>query len=218
MDQLAILGDGGFARELYFLIQEINRADMRLKVVAFIVPDAPSGARLFGCPVVSDRDMGKLGDVRLITGMGRPLLKRKAVDAARERLPNARFATLVHPNTVAAMDPGYGDQALKLGSGVVIAAGNIVTMNVSIGSHVHLNLDCTVGHDAVIENFVTVSPGVHISGRVHIESGVFIGTGANVIEGVRIGRDAVVGAGACVVRDVEPGLTVVGVPAAPLRR
>jgi sugar O-acyltransferase (sialic acid O-acetyltransferase NeuD family) len=218
VERLAILGAGGHAREVFFLAQEISRAGPGLEVVAFMVPSAVSGAKLLGCPLVSDSDAGQLGDISFVTGMGQPALKRRAVEMIHESLPDARFATLVHPNTVAATDPVYGEQAVKVDPGAVVTAGNIMTVNIRLGSHAHLNLDCTVGHDTVIEEFVTISPGVHISGNVCVEAGAFIGTGANLVEGVRIGRDAVVGAGACVIRDVDPGTTVVGVPAAPIRR
>jgi sugar O-acyltransferase (sialic acid O-acetyltransferase NeuD family) len=218
VERLAIIGDGGFAREVFFLAQEISGAGAGFEVAAFIVKDAAAETTLLGCPLFSDRDIGELGDISFVTGIGQPALKRKVVEMILERSPNARFATLVHPNTVAATDPLYGDQALKIGPGVVVAAGNLMTTNIRLGSHAHLNLDCTVGHDTVIEEFVTISPGVHISGNVHVEAGAFIGTGASLIEGVRIGRDAVVGAAACVIRDVDPGTTVVGIPAVPIRR
>jgi len=43
--------------------------------------------------------------------------------------------------------------------------------------------------------------------------GASIGSGATILGGVRIGAGATVGAGAVVVKDVEPGATVVGNPA-----
>ncbi len=49
---------------------------------------------------------------------------------------------------------------------------------------------------------------------MRIEDGAWLGAGAIVLPGVTIGRDAIVGAGAVVTRDVPPGETVVGVPAA----
>jgi UDP-2-acetamido-3-amino-2,3-dideoxy-glucuronate N-acetyltransferase len=50
-----------------------------------------------------------------------------------------------------------------------------------------------------------------------IERGATIGSGATILGGVRIGAGAMVGAGAVVSGDVEPGATVAGVPARPLR-
>jgi acetyltransferase-like isoleucine patch superfamily enzyme len=64
---------------------------------------------------------------------------------------------------------------------------------------------------------------VHLAGRIHVGERVFIGIGASIINGtdghpLLIGADAVIGAGACVTRGVDPGMTVVGVPARPVRR
>jgi acetyltransferase-like isoleucine patch superfamily enzyme len=56
-----------------------------------------------------------------------------------------------------------------------------------------------------------------VSGNVTIGAGATIGTGANVLPGVTIGEGAFVGAGAVVTKDVEPGQTVVGSPAKPIR-
>jgi acetyltransferase-like isoleucine patch superfamily enzyme len=47
----------------------------------------------------------------------------------------------------------------------------------------------------------------------HVGRRASIGSGAVVLAGVRIGAGALVGAGAVVTHDVEPGATVVGVPA-----
>jgi UDP-2-acetamido-3-amino-2,3-dideoxy-glucuronate N-acetyltransferase len=47
-----------------------------------------------------------------------------------------------------------------------------------------------------------------------VERGASIGSGATILGAVRIGCDATVGAGAVVTRDVAPGTTVVGNPAA----
>jgi acetyltransferase-like isoleucine patch superfamily enzyme len=92
-----------------------------------------------------------------------------------------------------------------------------VTNHVSIGRHVHINLGCTIGHNAVIDNFVTLSPGVHISGDVKIGRYTFIGTGAVVLEKINVGYGCRVGAGAVVTKDVPNNTTVVGVPATVVR-
>ena len=47
-----------------------------------------------------------------------------------------------------------------------------------------------------------------------VEHGASIGSGATILGAVRIGRGSTVGAGAVVTRDVAPGTTVVGNPAA----
>lgn len=49
-----------------------------------------------------------------------------------------------------------------------------------------------------------------------VEARASIGSGATIMCGVRIGARALVGAGAVVTKDVAPGATVAGNPAAPL--
>ena len=51
-----------------------------------------------------------------------------------------------------------------------------------------------------------------------VKRGASIGSGATILSGVTIGEGAIVGAGAVVTKDVPAGATVLGNPAAPLRK
>src|SRR5215471_14646991 len=51
-----------------------------------------------------------------------------------------------------------------------------------------------------------------------VKRGASIGSGATILSGVTIGERAIVGAGAVVTKDVPAGATVLGNPAAPLRK
>jgi len=129
-----------------------------------------------------------------------------------------RFATVIHPNAA------YSAEWNTFGEGTVICAGNIITVNITIGRHVQINLDCTIGHDVIMGDYTTLAPGVHVSGWVHMGKRVYIGTGANLINGTEdaplvIADDVVIGAGACVTKSIlEPNVTAVGVPAKVLSR
>ena len=68
---------------------------------------------------------------------------------------------------------------------------------------------------AVIAPWVTLGCGAATSSARSSSTGVSIGTGAKVIGRVRVGAGAQIGANAVVLDDVEPGATVVGVPARP---
>ena len=50
-----------------------------------------------------------------------------------------------------------------------------------------------------------------------VKRGASIGSNATILAGVTIGENAMVGAGAVVTRDVADGVTVVGVPAHPIK-
>jgi len=77
-----------------------------------------------------------------------------------------------------------------------------------------------IGETAEIGNDVTLYHGVTLGGvstskgKRHptLEDDVVIGAGAKVLGAITIGRDTRVGANAVVIKDVEPGMVVVGIP------
>jgi sugar O-acyltransferase (sialic acid O-acetyltransferase NeuD family) len=150
-------------------------------------------------------ELGELpGPPPYVAALGYPAARRAVV--TRADATGARAAPLVHPTASIGTD-------VALAPGVLLWPQVAVTTRVRMGRHTHLNVGCSVSHDAVLGDFVTVGPGARICGAVTLEDDVWIGAGATVIQGVRVGRGAVVGAGSVVLRDVAPGQVVAGVPA-----
>ena len=135
---------------------------------------------------------------------------RRRLDALLTKA-GRRPLVLIHPMATIGGD-------CRIAEGCIVAAGARVTTNITLGRHTQLHVNATIGHDSVLADFVSVYPGATVSGNVHLADGVTIGTGANVLPGLTVGAGAFVGAGAVVTADVEPGITVVGVPAEPLRQ
>lgn len=209
MQEILIYGSGGFAREVAWLAEEIG-----LTVRGFVDDDPEKiGSVVNGYPVFGFPDAKSwIRDCGLVIAVGSPQTREKLyLKAAKEGFS---FPNLIHPNVRLS-------GTVEVGQGTVITAGNILTVNIRLGIQVQINLDCTVGHDVILEDFATLAPGVHVSGWVTVERRAYIGTGAAIINGqagrpLIIGQDAVVGAGAVVTRSVPPGTTVVGVPAKPI--
>lgn len=205
--RLVIIGAGGFGREVFQLVRDINAAGPTFDLVGFLDDGDVKlallerlGARLLGASSI-------LPGLRasFVIAVGSPDIRRRIDERVRSSAPSA---ILRHPSATIGTDVGVGD-------GAVIAAGARLTTNVTLGRHVHVNVNCTIGHDVVVEDYATLYPGVHLGGGCVIEDGATLGTGCVVLPGVRVGRGAIVGAGAVVGRDVRPDTTVVTATARP---
>ena len=208
VNRLAIFGAGASGREVAWLARECWGDDLAL---TFLVDRRDLvGAPRNDIPIMRLADFATdFADTPVAVAIGDPVLREECVQKCT--VAGLGFATLIHPRVEAS-------QWVSLGTGTIVCAGAILTTNITIGVHVHINVGCTISHDANLADFVTLSPGVHISGWVNIGRRAFLGTGAAVVNGssdrpIVIGDDAVIGAGACVIQDVAAGTTVVGVPA-----
>lgn len=118
------------------------------------------------------------------------------------------FAKFIHLD-FCLFDAGKTYGRVRAGSGSIFCPGTILTTGITIGRHVIINLNCTIGHDCVIGDFVTMSPGANVSGNVTIGNGCYIGTNAVIREKITICDNVVIGAGGVVVKDIkEPGVYV----------
>jgi sugar O-acyltransferase (sialic acid O-acetyltransferase NeuD family) len=202
---LAIVGAGGFGREVAWLADDVNQEKPTYDFVGFVDDGTTSTPE--GYPVLGNTDRwisdGRT-DVHLVCALGDPVTRWNV--ARRLAAAGFTFATLIHPTV-------KRSRHVRIAPGGMICADNILTTNIEIGAHALLNLDCTVGHDSKLADYVSMMPGVHISGDVTTEIGAYFGTGAVAINGVRIGAWSVIGAGAVVSSDVPRGVIAVGVPA-----
>lgn len=205
---LYIFGAGGFGREVEWLVERINRISPTWDVRGYIDDDRELWETKNGkSKVCGGREYleSQKNDIWLVVAIGNTKVRRKIVDGLCS-FQHIHFATLIDPGVTAS-------DSVEIGEGSIICAGTIVTVDVSIGRHNIINLDCTVGHDAVLEDFVTLYPSVNISGAVCIGDTSEIGTGVQVIQGTMIGKGSVVGAGSVVIKSLEPDVTAVGIPA-----
>ena len=209
---IVIIGAGGFGREVLALIRDINHKQDTWCPLGFVDDDKTLwGTHLCELPVLGGLDWlaAQNGGVNAAMGIGNPQIRSMLVDAITPHVSS--FPTLIHPSVIAS-------RYVRIGTGTIITAGNILTTQVEIGQFVLLNLSCTVGHDSTIGHFSTLSPGVNVSGNVHIGEGCDIGTAGAQIPGVTVGDWSIIGAGAVVTNDLPANCTAVGVPARVIKR
>lgn len=207
MRDLVIFGAGGHGRDVHQIVRDLVADGADWNVVGFLDGDAKRhGTEIHALPILGDESwLAGRPDTHVVVAIG-ATAARWGIVQKLTGVGCRNFATLVHPRVWAGRD-------VEIGTGTVICASTLLTTDLRIGNHAILNLACTVGHDVVLGDFVTLAPGVNISGAVGVGKGCDLGSGSIVNQGVNIGRWSVIGSGAVVVRDLEPNVTAVGVPA-----
>ncbi len=207
--KMGIFGSSGMARETADICRELDYEEI---VLIDIVEHASHN--YFGYKLVREKDVYELNEqgFQFIIGIGENRVRKKIY----ERFPELNYVTIVHPSATF----GYGQRnEVDQSKGNIIAAGCRFTNNIKVGNFGIFNSNCTIAHDCIIGDFVSVAPGANISGNVHLSSGSQIGAGSVIIQGksieekVVIGEFATVGAGAVVTRSVSGYVTVKGIPA-----
>lgn len=206
MKDLYIIGAGGFGREVAWIVERINSIKPTWNLKGFIDDNETLwGSKegeyhvFGGCEYLST-----LEDVYAVCAVGSSNVRKKIIEKLKDT--SVKFATLVDPSVL------YSN-SVKIGEGAIVCAGTIITVNMNIGDHVIVNLDCTIGHDAVIDDFVTIYPSVNVSGNVLIGECSELGTGTQIIQGKKVISNTIIGAGAIVVKDCIESGTYVGSPA-----
>lgn len=209
---LYIIGAGGFGREVAWLTERINAVNPTWNIKGFIDDNQTvQGIQQGNYRVVGTCNMLETMDeeVWVVCAIGASHVRRKVIEKVAQ-YKNVRFATLIDPSVIMS-------SSVKIGEGTMVCAGNILTVDITIGKHVIINLDCTVGHDAILEDYVTLYPSVNVSGCSVLEREVEMGTGAQIIQGKKVLQGTIVGAGAVVTKDLPANCTAVGAPAKPIK-
>ena len=210
--KLVIVGAGGFGREILYQLSEVNSQTDLYEILGFI-DDAPESQdkTINGYPVIGNVQwlIDYNSEICTVICIGNSKVREKVVERISVN-PNIIFPTIVAENVKFSDD-------IKFGKGCIICLSSILTINVTVGDFVIVNLDCTIAHDVILDNFVTLYPSVNVSGNVHIGRCTEIGTGSNIIQGKTIGENTIVGAGAVVIKDIPANCTAVGNPAKPIK-
>lgn len=102
---------------------------------------------------------------------------------------------------------------VEVGAFSSVGAGTIrptvIEDGAKISNHVHIAHNCVIGRGTI------VTCGVSVSGSTRIGAGCWLAPQAVLRNKLVVGDYAFIGMGAVVVKDVDPGLTVLGNPARP---
>lgn len=208
MKKLFILGAGGFGREVYQWVHDIQHNHQRWESVHFL-DDSYNGNPLENFSL-ADKLVGNIkyhepqNNEEFICAIGDPIGKLEVCKMLLEK--EAQFINIIHPSAIVG-------ETCQIGKGVIVCPGSIITSNARIGDFVTVNCLSTVGHDAIIDEGSTLSGHCDVMGGAYLGKCVFLGSGARILPKVKVNNNARVGAGSVVINKVLENTTVFGNPA-----
>jgi sugar O-acyltransferase (sialic acid O-acetyltransferase NeuD family) len=205
---IIIIGAGGLAKEVKYLIDDINQQEQQWNLLGFV----DSWGRKKGTIIVDDKAVigtieelnATREEVYAVIAIGTPdKLKDAAIKIANQ---NIIFPNLIHPSAVVSKD-------IKLGFGNIITFANFISCNVEIGNFNFFNTKCAIGHDTKIGNYNVFNPNTQISGNVTIGNENLWGLNSSIVQGKGIGNHNTIGAYSFVIRNLKDNGSYFGIPA-----
>lgn len=191
----AIIGYGGFGKEVFWSMDSIDRDNIK-----FFVSDEYVDNQNERVLSLSKFDPY---EYKVVVAVANPKDRENIVNS----LPTeTKFFTHIHDSVII-----LGDD-VQIGEGSIICAGTIITSNVILGKHTHLNLHTTIGHDCTIGDYFTTAPGVKISGNCEIGNRVYFGSNSSIKQKIKICDDVTIGLNGGVVKHILEYGVYGGVP------
>ncbi|MGG2938215.1 acetyltransferase [Bacillus pacificus] len=200
-ERLLIIDASGHGRVLADIAMRMNK----WKNIVFL-DDNESVKSSMGLEVIgTSKDVFKYTkDYDVFVGIGNNVRRKDFQEKLKAH--GANIPVLIHPTAV------IGER-VQLVSGTAVMAGVVINCCTKIGEGCVINTGSTIDHDNVIEEYVHVSPGVHLAGTVCIGSSCWLGIGSVVSNNSRIVKNYTIGAGAVVVKDITESGIYIGIPA-----
>lgn len=207
VQNIAIVGAGGFGREVQYLIEEINSVRNTWNLVGFYDEETARGTVINSAEVLGNsEDAINSNCENFVLAIGNPsyLVKLSEMFLLHQK----KFPNLVHPQV------SFSDhQFNEIGIGNIFSLGFHMTTNIRIRDFNIFNTRVTVGHDVEIGSFNVFLPNVQISGGVSIENENFFGMNSSVLQGKKIGCRNKIGAHSFVATNIGSAQNVFGIPA-----
>lgn len=197
--RLVIVGCGGFGRETldWALHAQSNATTSEYEDICMVDKKKPdfnffpqlqpvyNGTLIHYVPQQNDFVVIAIGDG----------IRRSEVDNIL-RNKQANFGSVIHPTALISTSSHWGD-------GAIVAPHVVVTSDVEVGRHAHMNIATSIGHDVKIGNFVTLSSHIDVTGGCEVGDFGFLGSGACILPNCKIAPKSRIGAGCVVTRSVS---------------
>lgn len=208
MRKLVIIGAGGYAQEVLWVIDDINRNQPTWEFLGFIDPKQPlrRGQSLYDRPILGGwNDLPYAEGIYFCCGIGDPAIRQKETTIAISK--KLQPATVIHPTAILA-------KHVAVGEGTIIGPRCVLAPYSMVGRHCSLNIGVTVGHNSKTGDYCVLSPGAQLLGNAQLADGVFMGANSTVYLGRKVGPGSTIGANSFLLNNLGEMASVIGVPAA----
>lgn len=195
---LIIIGAGGHA------LSVIASIGSRYKIAGFI--DTNKDGEFCGYPILarSIADIENSGDYCFFIAIGDNETRKRYFNQLSEA--GLEVISVIDKNAVV-------DKDVKIGKGNFVGKLAVIVSGSEIGDNNLINSKALIEHGCKLGSHINISTNATLNGDVVVEDGVYFGSSAVCNGQKTLGENAVIGSGAVVVENVEPEITVVGVPA-----
>ena len=207
MKDIYIFSAGPGGRDLYQLINDINKIKKTWNVLAYVDNDEKlQQGRIDGLKVLKPENLDSRDNQSSygVCGILDPHLRMKIIN--NEIVANGiKIPSLIHPKSVIASDFIPND-------GLIVFSGVNISYNVEIDRHVLISFGSLVGHDCSIGKYSSLLPASIMDGQCKLGESSILGSGAMLHPGVTVGSNSIVGMGTVVLDDVQDEITVTQMP------
>jgi len=192
MDNLILIGGGGYAAEVLTYIKDNEDIDFEVYDDSLEIH-----------PSLQDLRIGNIDDFienfdnkkKCFLAIG-DTVKKKEIHQKIQHLP-IDYYSFIHPTSTIS-------STAKLGKCHFLYPYTIVTNNAELGDFITINSYSALGHDSKIGDYSVLSAHVDITGNVEIGECVFFGSGSRTMPKITVGSGTRVGAGVTLVKNAKP--------------
>ena len=208
MKHLVIIGARGWGREIYAAVRNTKAfQNQEYDVKGFLddKADAFDGVNGSFPPILGPVESYDIQpDDVFFCAMGDSHWRKHYAELISSK--GGQFITII--NSMARINP-----TASIGEGTYIGPYSIVSDNVVIGKQCILQCFNDLGHDVVLDDYVSIESYVFMGGGAKIGTLSMLHTKSSIIPHKTVGKECVVGINSVVMKNVKDGLHVFGCPA-----
>lgn len=175
MQDIIIVGAGGMGREVLAVLKNINTTSTTWNILGFVDDGKTTGEIVNNTKVLGGLDyINTLSNkTAVVIAISLPKVRKQLKGKITNS--NVFFPTIIHPSVVIS-----DNEFVSIGEGCLLLINTVFTTNITIKNFVIVNAGAIINHDAEIESFSTIMPGVNISTGAKVGEGCYIGTGSKI--------------------------------------